>query len=234
MATYVIGDIHNSIKKLDKMIKLISPTTKDQIIILGDIFDRGGAEPDPVGVYFRILGLNTNIKWIRGNHDQLLAEYIYSYYGTVQKKRSSLQPYRYNSFELMKDRFVEVDMLNLADLIMGLPLQIEIEIGSVKYLLAHAMTFDPTHGMQEETLYLEGIEEMQEYWEHGVKGYVSLVGHHDSSYQHSNPKGRYLDEESSSIWLNEQENVFMMDCGCGLPNGRLASICLETGERFYS
>lgn len=85
--------------------------------------------------------------------------------------------------------------------------------------------------MQEETLYLEGIEEMQEYWEHGVKGYVSLVGHHDSSYQHSNPKGRYLDEESSSIWLNEQENVYMMDCGCGLPNGRLASICLETGNR---
>ena len=80
-------------------------------------------------------------------------------------------------------------------------------------------------------MYLEGIEEMQEYWEHGVKGYVSLVGHHDSSYQHSNPKGRYLDEESSSIWLNEQENVYMMDCGCGLPNGRLASICLETGNR---
>ena len=48
------------------------------------------------------------------------------------------------------------------------------------------------------------------------------------------PKGRYLDEESNSIWLNEQENVYIMDCGCGLPNGRLAGICLETGERFYS
>lgn len=53
------------------MIKLISPTTQDQIILLGDIFDRGGAEPDPVGVYFRICGLNTNVKWIRGNHDHL-------------------------------------------------------------------------------------------------------------------------------------------------------------------
>ena len=174
MATYVIGDIHNSIKKLDKMIKLISPTTQDQIIILGDLFDCGGAEPDLVGVYFRICGLNTNVKWIRGNHDQLLAEYIYFYYGTVQRKRSSVQPYRYNSFELMKDRLALVDMLNLADLIMGLPLQIEIEIGSAKYLLAHAMTFDSAHGVQKEALYLEGLEEMQEYWEHGVKGYVSF------------------------------------------------------------
>lgn len=135
---------------------------------------------------------------------------------------------------MLKGRFVEVDMLNLADLIMGLPLQIEIEIGSVKYLFAHAMTFDPTHGVQEKMSYLEGVEEMQEYWEHGIKGYVSLVGHHDSGYQYRNPKGRYLDEESNSIWLNEQENVYMMDCGCGLPNGRLAGICLETGERFYS
>lgn len=53
-------------------------------------------------------------------------------------------------------------------------------------------------------------------------------------YGYYNPKGRYLDEESSSIWLNEQENVYMLDCGCGLPNVRLASICLENGERFYT
>ena len=74
----------------------------------------------------------------------------------------------------MKDRLALVDMLNLADLIMGLPLQIEIEIGSAKYLLAHAMTFDSAHGVEKEALYLEGLEEMQEYWEHGVKGYVSF------------------------------------------------------------
>ena len=61
----------------------------------------------------------------------------------------------------MKDRLALVDMLNLADLIMGLPLQIEIEIGSAKYLLAHAMTFDSAHGVQKEALYLEGLEEMQ-------------------------------------------------------------------------
>lgn len=234
MATYVIGDVHNSLKKLDKLIKMISPTMQDQVFLLGDLFDRGGAEPDPVGVYFRISGLNTNVKWIRGNHDQLLAEYIYSYYGTVQKKRSVLQPYRYNSFGLMKDRLVEVDMLNLADLIMNLPLHIEIEIDSVKYLLAHAMTFDPAQGEQETKAYLEGGGAMQEYWDCGVDGYVSLVGHHDSQYQYRNPQGSYLDEQSSSIWLNELGNVYMMDCGCGLLGGRLACICLETGERFYA
>ncbi|MCR5732989.1 MAG: metallophosphoesterase [Lachnospiraceae bacterium] len=234
MATYVIGDIHNQINQLDRLIKLISPALQDRIFLLGDLFDRGGADPDPVGVYHRISGLNTNVKWIRGNHDQLLAEYIYAYYETDEKKRGSLRPYRYNSFDLMKDRLTRVDMLDLADLIMRLPLQVEIGIGSVKYLLAHAMTFDPSAGEQEENAYLEGLGDMHEYWEHGVKGYISLVGHQDTGYQYSNPKGRYLDERSDSIWLNEAENVYMMDCGCGLPNGRLACICLETGERFYA
>ncbi|SCY29606.1 Calcineurin-like phosphoesterase [Lachnospiraceae bacterium XBB2008] len=234
MATYIIGDIHNSIKKLDKLLSLISPSIQDRVLLLGDLFDRGGAEPDPVGVYFKICGLNANVTWIRGNHDKLLAEYIYLFYGTDEKKRGNLRPYRYNSFDLMKDRLTPVDMLDLADLIMRLPLQVEIEISSVRYLLAHAMTFDPGGKEQDETAYLEGLGTIQEYWDHGVDGYISLVGHRDTQYQWKNPRGRYLDEESASIWLNSAENVYMMDCGCGLPGGRLACLCPDTGERFYA
>jgi len=68
------------------------------------------------------------------------------------------------------------------DQIMDLPLHIEIDIGSEKYLLAHAMTFAPLYREQEETMYLEGIAEMQKYWQYGIKGYVSLIGHHDSAH----------------------------------------------------
>ncbi len=235
MSTYIIGDIHNSIKDFNNVIDQIAPSRQDEIVLLGDVFDRGGADSDPVGVYFSILRLSmhVNVKWVQGNHDHMLAEYIYSYYGMVEKKRCNIPPYQYNSFALMKDRLTQVDMLNLADLIMGLPLQIEINIGSKKYLLAHAMTFDPALVEQDDTLYLEGLYDMEEYWRQGVKGYVSLVGHTDSSYQYNNPHGRYLDGQHS-IWTNDLENVYMLDCGCGLPNGRLACICLETGERFYA
>lgn len=134
MATYVVGDIHNSLIKLNGVLKQISLSYKDNLILLGDLFDRGAAEPDPVGVYFRICGLDARVTWIRGNHDQLLAEYIYSYYGTAEKKRDGVRPYRYNSFDLMKERLVEADMLNLADLIMRLPLQVDIEIGSASII----------------------------------------------------------------------------------------------------
>ncbi len=232
MAKYLIGDIHNSLQKFEPMLELISPSAQDHVILLGDLFDRGGAKPDPVGVYFKILGLSAKVTWIRGNHDQLLAEYIVRYFETPEKKRQSLRPYPYNSFDLMRARLVPVDLLELADTIRKLPLQAEAEIGTTKYLLAHAMTFDPAGGGREAKAYLEGAGALSDYSDTGVDGYVSLVGHRDSSYQCGNPKGSYLDGQYS-VWRNERGNVFMMDCGCGLPNGRLACMCLETGERFY-
>ncbi len=39
--------------------------------------------------------------------------------------------------------------------------------------------------------------------------------------------------ENRSVWRNEKGNVYMMDCGCGFADGRLACLCLESGERFY-
>ena len=235
MSTFVIGDIHNALEKFENIITQISPSKQDYIYLLGYLFDRGGADPDPVGVYFKFLELklNSNVTWIRGNHDQRIAEYIYRYYSSAEKKRGRMNPYNNNSFEIIKNRLVEVDILNLADLIVNLPLQKKIEIGSTRYLLAHAMTINPANSTQDTGIYLEGSSIMQEYWDRGVDGYVSLVGHHDSLFQRKNPNGKYLDKETSSIWINELGNVYMMDCGCGL-NGRLACICLETGERFYA
>lgn len=34
--------------------------------------------------------------------------------------------------------------------------------------------------------------------------------------------------------INDKENVYLMDSGCGFTGGKLACICLESGERFYS
>jgi len=115
MYHYIIADIHNSIKEFNSIIDQIAPSRQDEIVLLGDVFDRGGENSDPVGVYFSILRLsmNVNVKWVRGNHDHMLAEYIYSYYGG--KKRCNIPPYQYNSFDLMKDRLAPVDMLDLAD-----------------------------------------------------------------------------------------------------------------------
>ena len=38
---YVIGDIHNDLKKLKQILKQINITRDDELIVLGDVFDRG-------------------------------------------------------------------------------------------------------------------------------------------------------------------------------------------------
>ena len=38
-----------------------------------------------------------------------------------------------------------------------------------------------------------------------------------------------LEEENGWCW-----SVVCMDCGCAFPAGRLACLCLETGEIIYS
>lgn len=54
---YVIGDIHNNLKKLKQILKQINITRDDELIVLGDVFDRGGETADPFGVYCALAGL---------------------------------------------------------------------------------------------------------------------------------------------------------------------------------
>ena len=129
---YVIGDIHNDLKKLKQILKQINITRDDELIVLGDVFDRGGGNADPFGVYCALAGLQGKCSWIRGNHDDWLANYTYEYFNTPEKKRHKLAPYGYNSFELLRQRITEVDMRNIADLIKGLPLQKELELEGKK------------------------------------------------------------------------------------------------------
>ena len=90
-----------------------------------------------MGVYYKLCGLNANVTWIKGNHDNLLSDYISLYYETPEKSRSKLPLYRYNSFDIMRERLTEVDLLDISGKIKQLPLQVEIEVGSRKYLLSH-------------------------------------------------------------------------------------------------
>ena len=119
---YVVPDIHNDNERFSRLIERIKLGTEDHIFLLGDLFDRCSYNPDPVGVYFTVLGLEDKCTVVSGNHDRWLAEYIREYYGTKERKRKKLPAYYYNSFELMTKRLPEADMLALADWLLSLAL----------------------------------------------------------------------------------------------------------------
>ena len=230
---YVMGDIHNEVEKLQSVLKQININKDDELIILGDVFDRGGVNPDPVGVYFTLLGLQGKVTWIRGNHEEWLAIYIYDYFSKSERKKKKMCPYSYNSFDLMRHRLTEVDMLDIADIIMKLPVQKDMVIDDKHYLFAHAMTSYPSISESNE-YYLMGNYDYDAFLFDGIDGYISMCGHTPTGNVLWKDENLYLDEYQKSIWHNQKENVYLLDCGCGLPGGRLACICLETGERFYA
>lgn len=215
---YVASDIHNDCERLKALLEKLDLKKGDTLYILGDLFDRSNYNPDPVGVYFTILGLGDKCQVIRGNHEQELAEYITTYYQIQERKRTRLEPYSYNTFELLEERLTPVDIQNMAEWIQALPLQVELEVNGTQYLLAHAMTAK-TNMKCEDKVYLYSSEKFQNFLENGVEGYTSICGH-------SNPEGY-------DIWRNSKGNVIICDCGCGFRSGRLGCLCLETGEEIY-
>lgn len=87
---YVIGDIHNELHKLISIFEQIELSPNDELIVLGDVFDRGADKPDPVGVYFELCKIQGKCIWVRGNHDQWLADYIKDYYASNRLKKQFL------------------------------------------------------------------------------------------------------------------------------------------------
>lgn len=83
--------------------------------------------------------------------------------------------------------------------------------------------------------YLMGNCLLDTFFLEGVDGFISIVGHTPTcNVIWSKNEALYLDGYLRSIWRNEKGNVYLMDCGSGFVNGRLACMCIETGERFYS
>ena len=73
--TYAIGDIHGYLNKLVDLINRIKPSRYDTLVFLGDYIDRG---PDSRKVvdYLIELSRKANCVFLRGNHEELLLDYL--------------------------------------------------------------------------------------------------------------------------------------------------------------
>lgn len=75
MPKYVIGDIHGSFKGVEQIIKKTPLKKNDQLIFLGDYVD-GWSENKEVIDYLIHLSSIYNCIFLKGNHDDLLLEYL--------------------------------------------------------------------------------------------------------------------------------------------------------------
>lgn len=75
MRTLVIGDIHGGLRALHQIMERAKVTAKDTLIFLGDYVDGWSQSPQVID-YLMELKKTHNIICLRGNHDELLLEWI--------------------------------------------------------------------------------------------------------------------------------------------------------------
>jgi serine/threonine protein phosphatase 1 len=75
MRTLVIGDIHGGLRALNQILERANISTSDRLIFLGDYVD-GWSQSPQVLDFLIDLQRTHNCVFIRGNHDELLCEWL--------------------------------------------------------------------------------------------------------------------------------------------------------------
>jgi len=78
MKTFVIGDIHGGLRALNQVLEKSNVTQNDTLIFLGDYVDGWSESPQVIDFLIGLSQKQTCI-FIRGNHDELLLNWLQSY-----------------------------------------------------------------------------------------------------------------------------------------------------------
>ena len=220
MNKYVMSDIHGCYDKFIKMLKLINFTDKDELYILGDIFDRGDR---PLDIYDYIVN-HKNIILLKGNHEKMYEDYFEN--GDIglwfcNGGRKTLKQ--------LKDKN-EYYRQELYRYIRKLPIVLVVD----KYVLVHAGLYLPKNyndlsleelvQLQEEAISLWSRENL--YSDAKYKDYKIICGH--TPVQAIN--NRYDD-----VKIIHTKGHIYIDCGACFKeaNGKLSCLRLNDLKEFY-
>ena len=75
MNTFVIGDVHGRSGLIDQLLRDVPwDPSRDKIVFLGDLIDRGDDAPGVIERVMKLVDENQNVVVLRGNHEQMLLD----------------------------------------------------------------------------------------------------------------------------------------------------------------
>lgn len=231
---YVISDIHGYYGKFIEILNLIKLKETDTLYVLGDIVDRG---PNPIKTLLKLMEM-PNAVCIVGNHElmaldglrflntQITAESVNAIDTEVL---GNLIDWQCNGGETTIEEFKQLDpemRQEILDFMMEFSMYEELTVNGQQYLLVHAGLGDYSPEKSIEDYSLKNLVwDRADYNTQYFEDTIVITGHTPTQYIEGNPNpGR----------IYKNLNHIAIDCGCAMPDGRLAAICLETGEEFYS
>ncbi len=234
MATYIIGDIHGEYEQLKILLKKMNFKGEDELFILGDVVDRG---PNPIKVLQFLMTL-PNCTCIAGNHEimaltnlkLLLSEVTDDFLGSLTPEdMGKLADWNMNGASSTISEFTKLspeDRREVLEFIGDFEAYAELKVNGQDYLLVHAGlgNFSEEKSMDEYSID-DLVWGRTDYETPYYEDILVITGHTPTQHIPCNPKPGYIYRGNNHIAL---------DCCACSEGGRLAGICLETGEEFYS
>lgn len=235
MATYVISDIHGQYDKFMELLKKISFRYSDTLYILGDVLDRG---PHPIKTLFKLMEM-PNVICLIGNHELMALDSLkFMMQEITEESIKNLDAEMLNGFLVWAEhnggqttinefRALSRDEQNdVIEFLREFQVYEELNVGGKDYILVHAGLggYYPGKDIEDYSL-KELVWDRAEYDIQYYPDKYVITGHTPTQYILGNPRPGYIYKKNNHIAI---------DCGANIPSGRLAAICLDTGEEFYS
>lgn len=234
MATYVVSDIHGQYDMLMELLDKIRLKETDTLYILGDVLDRG---PHPIKTLRKLMEMPNAICMV-GNHELMALECLEFLRKEItdssieeldEKMLDNLLTWQYNGSKSTIDEFRELDpeiQQDVIDFIKEFLIYEEISVHGKEYLLVHAGlgNFSPEKEIEDYSLH-ELIWMRSDYGRKYFDDTYVVTGHSPTQTIKENPNPGFIYKGNNHIAI---------DCGACYRGGRLAAICLETGEEYYS
>ncbi len=222
--TYVMSDIHGNYQKFRALLSEISFKEDDVLYILGDLVDYG----DEAMELIEDVSIRLNVYPVAGEHDFLAARMLHGFDKMLKSGATPDAEYVAEMTAWVKDSgaptlegFRALDAEGregVLDYLSEMPLFEEVEAGGKSYVLVHAgiADYDPDSDLEDylpEDFFSEPLDASYEL----IEGKIVIVGH----------------VPTKSGKIERGEGSIFIDCGA-CEGGKLACLCLETGEEYYA
>ncbi|WP_330687824.1 metallophosphoesterase [uncultured Acetatifactor sp.] len=229
-----MSDIHGEYEMFLELLGEIGLRAEDTLYILGDVLDRG---PHPIRTLLMLMKM-PNVVCLAGNHELMALECLGFLMKEItdmsigeldEKMLENLVTWQYNGSSTTIEEFRGLGremQKSVIDFLKEFSIYEELTVNGRDYLLVHAGlgNYCPEKDIEDYSL----RDLMWERADYGIRYFDDIyvvTGHTPTQEIPGNPRPGYI---------FRRHNHIAIDCGCHRPGGRLAAICLDTGEEFYS
>ena len=216
-----------------EMLEKIRLTDQDTLYILGDVVDRG---PHPVKVLLKMMEM-PNVVPILGNHEFMAFHCLSFLMDEITESSAEswgrddirfLANWIQNGADPTMKEFRALNREKQTEVLMymwNFLAYAEVKAGGRKFLLVHAGLghFRPDKKMKDYIMD-DLLWERPDYGKRYFDKIEVVSGHTPTQLIEDNPRPGYIYRANGHIAI---------DCGACFSHGRLACICLETGEEYY-